>query len=86
MDGEGRMLVEVSAMPKKPLKLKIRHSATTDINKNYHSSAFPPNAYPFYDANEAPLFVSAFTQHISVPQELSFSGHQLQTHQEEIKV
>lgn len=84
MGGEGGMSVEGSAKPRKPLKLKIRHSATTDINKNYHSSAFPPNAYPFYDPNEAPLFVSTFTQHPPLPQELALSAHQLQTPQEEI--
>lgn len=84
MDGEGGTSMEVLAKLRKPLKLKIRHSATTDINKNSHSSTFPPNAYPFFDPNEAPLFVSTFTPHISMSPEPSLSARQLQTPQEEI--
>jgi hypothetical protein len=84
MEGEGGMSEGPSPKPRKVLKLKICHSAATDINKNYHSSAFPVNAYHFYDPNEAPLFVSTLIQRYQMVSDLSLSAHQLQTPQEEI--
>ncbi len=84
MEGEGGISEGIALKPRKPLKLKICHSLSTDINKNYHSSAFPINAYPFYDPNEAPLFVSTLIQSYQMNFELPLSAHQLQTPQEEI--